>query len=379
MDRKEFIGQDSYSAFAAHFDTLPVDRVFLVTGRQSYRESGAEERMTGLLSGKQVTRFDGFSVNPQLTDVIQGIELFCGNTQDVVLAVGGGSTLDVAKCIALLGRQEKNPEGYVAGGSPIDKPATRIIAIPTTAGTGSETTRFATVYIDNNKHSLEHDSILPVIAVVDPVFTLSMSPYQTAVTGIDALAQAVESYWSVRSTSESQEYASQAIELIMSNLKRAVEDPNSESRLNMMIAANLAGKAINISKTTACHALSYYLTIHFQVPHGHAVGLTLARMLGYNYDVTEDDINDDRAAPFVRRTVLQLASLLRGKDVSEAARNIDALMEDIGLAGLTSELDVDDEHIRKMVHEALDSNRMANNPRKFNPESLTLLLTSIFR
>jgi alcohol dehydrogenase class IV len=191
------------------------------------------------------------------------------------------------------------------------------------------------------------------------------------VTGIDALAQAVESYWSVRSTSESQEYASQAIELIMSNLKRAVEDPNSESRLNMMIAANLAGKAINISKTTACHALSYYLTIHFQVPHGHAVGLTLARMLGYNYDVTEDDINDDRAAPFVRRTVLQLASLLRGKDVSEAARNIDALMEDIGLAGLTSELDVDDEHIRKMVHEALDSNRMA--------KSLTLLLTSIFR
>lgn len=379
MDRKEFIGRDSYSAFAAHFNTLPVDRVFLVTGKQSYYESGARERMTGLLAGRQITRFDGFSVNPKLTDVIQGIELFSGNEPDVVLAVGGGSALDVAKCIALLGRQEKDPERCVAGGVSIDNPAAPLIAIPTTAGTGSEATRFATVYIDNNKHSLEHDSILPIIAVVDPVFTLSMSPYQTATTGIDALAQAVESYWSVRSTPESQEYASRAIELIMSSLKRAVADPDYESRLNMIIGANLAGKSINISKTTACHALSYYLTSRFQIPHGHAVGLTLARMLEYNYGVTEDDINDDREAPFVRKTVLRLASLLRGKDVPEAVRNIDSLMEHVGLAGLASELDVDDGHIRNMVREALDSNRMANNPRKFTAESLTSLLTSIFR
>lgn len=378
MDRREFIGQDSYSDFVAHFKTLPVDRVFLVTGKRSYRESGAEELLTGLLADKRVARFDGFSVNPQLTDVIRGIEFLGSSAADVVLAVGGGSTLDVAKCIALLGRQESDPKSYATGTTRIDNPATPLIAIPTTAGTGSEATRFATVYVDKNKHSIEHDSILPIIAVVDPAFTASLSRYQTATTGIDALAQAVESYWSVHSTSESQEYASQAIELIMSNIKRAVDDPDHESRLNMMVAANLAGKAINITKTTACHALSYYLTSHFQVPHGHAVGLTLAKMLKYNYNVNEVDINDDRAVPFVQKTMLQLANLLRGKDVSEAAQNIDALMEDLGLAGLTCELDVDDGHIRNMVLGALGSNRMANNPRKFTSESLTSLLTSIF-
>lgn len=378
MDRKEFIGRDSYDEFAAYFETLRVDRVLLVTGKQSYHESGAEESMTGLLAGKQVTRFDGFSVNPQLTDVIGGIELFRDSKAEVVLAVGGGSTLDVAKSIALLSRQERDPERYTTGVISIEQPAAPVIAVPTTAGTGSEATRFATLYVGNNKHSLEHDSILPVIAVAEPAFTSSLPPYHTATTGMDALSQAVESYWSVQSTLESKAYAAEAIELVMSSLRRAVNDPDYESRLNMMVAANLSGKAINISRTTACHALSYYLTSHFHVPHGHAVGMTLAKVLEYNSGVNEDDITDDRAVPFVQETMLRLAGLLGGRDASDAARIIDALMEDIGLAGLVSELEVDNGHIGNMVRDALASNRMANNPRGFTHESLTSLLTSIF-
>jgi alcohol dehydrogenase class IV len=379
MDRREFVGRDSFGGFAAFFETLRVNCVFLVTGKKSYSLSGIEERLTTLLAGKQITRFDDFSVNPQLDDVIRGIGLFRQSKPELVLAAGGGSALDVAKCIALLGRQALDPEGYTTGTRDITNPATPIVAIPTTAGTGSEATKFATVYIDKTKYSLQHDSILPVVAVADPVFTLSLPPYQTATTGIDALAQAVESYWSVRSTPESRKYAAEAIELAMSSLKKAVNDPDDDSRLNMVVAANLAGKAINISKTTACHALSYYLTACFQVPHGHAVGLTLSRMLKHNYDVSEDDINDHRNVPFVKSTILELARLLRGENVSDAARNIETLMEDIGLSELTLELKIENSHIQNMVRETLDSNRMANNPRKFTRESLFTLLTSTFQ
>jgi alcohol dehydrogenase class IV len=378
MDRREFIGRNSYSEFAAYFETLRYERVFLVTGKESYRESGAKESMTGLLAGKRVTHFDGFSVNPQLTDVLDGITRLRDSGAEVVLGVGGGSALDVAKSIALLSRQRGDPGLYTTGEIPIERAAAPVIAVPTTAGTGSEATKFATVYVGADKHSLEHDSILPRVAVADPAFTLSLPPYHTATTGMDALSQAVESYWSVRSTPESKTYAAEAIELGMFSLRKAVHDPDDESRLNMMVAANRAGKAINISRTTACHALSYYLTSHFHVPHGHAVGLTLSKVLEYNSAVNENDINDATTVPFVQETMRRLSGLLGGQGVSDAARNIDALMEDIGLAGLVSQLGVDSGHIENMVRDAMGSNRMANNPRGFTQESLTSLLTSIF-
>jgi alcohol dehydrogenase class IV len=277
-----------------------------------------------------------------------------------------------------LGRNNAAAAGLITGSHPVENQATPVIAVPTTAGTGSEATRFATVYIDKTKHSLEHASILPVVTVVDPAFTMSLPPYQTAVTGMDALSQAVESFWSIRSTSESQELAARAIELVMTSLRTAVNHPDHDSRLNMIVAANLAGRAIDITKTTACHALSYFLTSHFGVPHGHAVCVTLSKMLRYNSQVTATDINGDRPVSFVQDTVHRLATLLHGEDVAGAAANIDSLMADIGLGDPIPGLKIDDNHIQKMVHDALNSNRMDNNPRKFTAESLTSLLNSVF-
>jgi alcohol dehydrogenase class IV len=376
MNPIEFIGRDSFRQFATHFQKLEIESVFLVTGTTSYTESGAEEMIQPLLKGRQSIHFAEFASNPQLNDVIAGANLLRENPSDVVLAVGGGSALDVAKCVSLLSQNRADETALVIGDQSVTNAAVPIVAVPTTAGTGSEATRFATVYIGKTKHSLEHDSILPAITVVDPAFTMTLPPYQTAVTGIDALSQAVESYWSTESTSESKEFAAKAIELAVDNLRNAVNEPDDESRLNMMIAANLAGKAINISKTTACHALSYYLTSHFGVSHGHAVGMMLSKMLIYNGEVTEEDVNDKRGASYVRDTMHRLTALLSAADLTGAARRIDNLMADIGLGDPIPKLRLDDKHIENMVRESLKSSRMANNPRKFTAKALTSLLNS---
>jgi alcohol dehydrogenase class IV len=155
-----------------------------------------------------------------------------------------------------------------------------LIAIPTTSGTGTEATCFAVVYIDKTKYSLKHSSILPDYTIIDPTLTHAMPPLVTAATGMDALAQAIESYWGVKSTHESQAYAREAITLTLAYLKAACQN-EVEARDAMSRAANLAGKAINLTETTACHAVSYPITSYFNVPHGHAVALTLASMFGY--------------------------------------------------------------------------------------------------
>jgi alcohol dehydrogenase class IV len=378
MNPAEFTGRGGFGEFASFFSTLEANRIFLVTGKQSWHLSGAADKLTPLFAGRQVVRFNEFTTNPQLKDINRGVDLFRSTDPELVLAVGGGSVLDAAKCIALLGRQHADSAEIVAGAVTTTSSATPVVAIPTTAGTGSEVTRFATVYVNRVKYSVQHDSILPIAFVADPVFTLNLPPYLTATTGMDALVQAIESYWSTGSTSRSRKYAAEAIPLAVSSLLKAVAEPDYEARLAMMTASNLAGKAINISKTTACHALSYYLTAHFGVPHGHAVGLFLAPMLLYNHDVEGSDVNDDRGVPHIQDTIRELVGLIGAKDVRDAARWVDSLMTTTGLAAIKSELKVDINHVRNMVRDALNSNRMANNPRLFTAESLTGFLTSIF-
>jgi alcohol dehydrogenase class IV len=149
------------------------------------------------------------------------------------------------------------------------------IAIPTTAGTGSEATHFSVVYKNKVKFSVADPRMIPATVILNPALTAQMSPYQTACTGMDALAQGIESYWAVGATGESWEYAEKAIRQAWLFLEKAVKNPDTESRQNMLEAAYWSGRAINISKTTLCHALSYSLTSYFGYPHGHAVALLL--------------------------------------------------------------------------------------------------------
>ena len=278
---KEYIGLGTIKSLVEIFDTVAPNYVLLVTGKDSYASSGASSLVEPYLSGFKCTRFYDFYANPALEDIEKGIQIFRKVSPDIVVAVGGGSVMDMAKAINILSQNEGNAREYIEGKEIVQK-GKPLVAIPTTAGSGSEATHFAVAYINGRKYSLAHHSMMPDWAIADPEFTYRLPKKITAATGMDALSQSIESLWSLKATEESKRYARESAVLVLQNLRQAVNEPDSISRDAMMRAAHLSGKAINISKTTASHAMSYPLTVHFGIPHGHAVALTLPRLVVFN-------------------------------------------------------------------------------------------------
>ncbi|HEX2221945.1 MAG TPA: phosphonoacetaldehyde reductase [Candidatus Limnocylindria bacterium] len=347
--------------------------VLLVTGRASYVSSGAEAALAPVLGGRRVSRFSEFEINPRIQDVERGVAMCRRLACDLVIGVGGGTALDIAKSVRLLAAQQAEPRSYVVGGETITRRGPPLIAVPTTAGSGSEATQFAVVYVDGVKHSLDHPWVRPEYSVVDPALSLNLPAPIAASTGMDALAHAIESYWSVRSTDESRSYAVEAISLVMAHLVEAVTRPSPASREPMARAAHVAGMAINISRTTACHAISYPITVHHGVPHGHAVALTLPHMLVYNAGVTAADVADERGVAWVRDGIDRLAALIGASDAEGAGARLLALMRAISLETSLEALGIRD--VETIVAEAFNQ-RLHNNPRRLTEASLRHVLAA---
>ena len=166
-----------------------------------------------------------------------------------------------------------------------------LIALPTTAGTGSESTRFAVIYHHGEKQSVHHDSILPDYAVLEPAVLYTLPDYQRKCTMMDALGQAIESYWSVAATAESRGLAAGAIGKIVRCWRDYIFGGDAEATLEILRASNLAGQAIHITTTTAPHAMSYKLTTIYGLPHGHAVALCLPRVWEYMLTCADETLS----------------------------------------------------------------------------------------
>lgn len=363
-------------------DILLVEKpssIFLVTGKESYKVSGAKYSLEPHLQGFKIVHFNDFSVNPSLDDVKRGVHLFQEKKCDFVIAIGGGSVIDMAKTINIVAAHEGDPEQYITQKSLLTKKGRPLIAIPTTAGTGSESTHFSTIYIQKKKYSLEHyPFLIPDYAILDPTLTLTTPPLITASVGMDVLSQAVESYWSSKSTDESQKYAKEAIRLVLSNLQEVVNNPSIESRTNMLKASNLAGKAINLSKTTACHAISYHFTSHFGVPHGHACALTLGEIFVHNSLVNDKDYSDPRGKEYVQKVIQDLILLFEVNTADQACQKINQLMDSIGLFRSIKKLGIDTpEKLTLILKNGFHQQRMKNNPRYLNEEQLRKILERI--
>jgi alcohol dehydrogenase class IV len=377
MTQELHLGRGAVRCVSAVLRRLQASRVFLVTGQASYAASGAEVALASSLAGMETCRFSDFDENPKLPDVLRGIEARRRLPFDAVVAVGGGSALDVAKLVNMLSAQDHDPLEVILGRAPMNRPGLPVIAVPTTAGSGSEATHFAVVYIGSEKYSLAHPQMLPDVAVVDPDLTFSLPPRVTAVTGLDAFAQAVESYWSVHSTPESRADSRAAIALVLEHLVPAVTSPGPWSRHAMSQAAYLAGRAINVTKTTGAHALAYPLTSFFGVPHGHAVALTLGELLVYNSYVTDADVADPRGVAHVRGAVGDLVAMLGCATAGEARLRIASLVGEVGLESRLSTLGMRQPGDLELVVRHLNAERMKNNPRVITAESAHRLLKAV--
>lgn len=360
MTQEIYMGKNSINNLKEVIDRVSPSSILLVTGKKSYERCGAKAIIEELLVNYHCVRFYDFEENPKLEDVTNGIKLFKQHNCDLVIAIGGGSVIDMAKLVKSLADSNDYSEDIKR--SLVVSNDKKLIAIPTTSGTGSEATHFAVVYIDKVKYSLAHASILPNVSINDSQFTYSLPKYLTASTGLDAFSQAMESLWCVNSTDESKVYSKESIKIIWNNLRKAVEG-DLEARDSMSKASYLAGKAINITKTTAPHAMSYSFTSYNNLPHGHAVALTLPFFLEYNYNLSVDDCNDKRGVDYIKNTFSELFAILNVRDIKTARSKIEEFIIGLGVELEIGKLGMSYEDI-DFALKNINLERLTNNPRK---------------
>lgn len=376
MEQIEFTGFDSIKRIKPILNEQSFSNIFLVTGKNSYKKSGAEKILSSLLKQYKVTRFHDFRNLPNEKDVNAGITIFKKGNYDVVIGIGGGSVIDMAKLINTFAAQSFSPKDYVIHNKEIKNRGKILIIVPTTVGSGSESTHFAVMYIDKKKTSVAHKTIVPDYVILDPQFLLRLPPKVTASSGMDALSQAIESYWSVHATDESKMYAIKALKIILNTIAEVVRSPSMKSMESMLNAAHLAGKAINITKTTAAHAISYPLTYRYGIPHGHAVALTLGPVFIENSKVTADTILDPRGSAYLKKIIRELCRLFGVNDAQSVHKSIQELMEKINLETKLSKLGIERDKIDEIISE-INVERLLNNPVKLGDKKLKEILLKI--
>lgn len=343
------------------------EKIFLIRDENSYKNSGAKEFIENKLNISIPETFSDFKLNPQLGDLKKGISLFKAGDYDLIIAIGGGSVLDMAKLISVMAHQDKSIEDIVQGKASLINLKTPLLSIPTTAGTGAEATSFAVLYINKVKYSVGSKSILPDYVYLSSEFTSSANSYLTACTGLDAFCQAIEAVWSVNSNPESEKYALEAVSLIWNNLQTAVLENDIKAKSIMQEAAFLAGKAINITKTTAPHAVSYAFTSYYNIPHGHAVALSLPFFFEYNYNVTDDDCNDKRGSESVKSRINKILKIL-DLDIKnikpELITFFDSIHININISTLISDFD------SEIIINNVNLERLKNNPRQLSKNTV---------
>ena len=279
MEQKLCRGVDSLRAI---WTELAPQKLLLVCGRSFDR---LQARGAILPENVETLRFSDFAPNPLYEDVQKGVTLLREENCDAILAVGGGSAIDMAKCIKL----------FSGAKAPL-------IAMPTTAGTGSESTRHAVIYRCGVKQSVSDACIIPNYAVLEPSVLAGLPLYQKKCTMLDALCQGIESWWSVNSTAESMSFSRQTVKGIADHWREYIENAAADAAERVMEAANASGRAINITATTAPHAMSYKLTSLYGLPHGHAVALCMGEVWPYLLSHT-DACADPRGRAHLERVL----------------------------------------------------------------------------
>lgn len=306
--------------------------IFIVGG--SVAASGELERIWREAAVPCVL-FRDFSPNPRYEEAMRAVRLFQETGCDMIVGMGGGSAIDVAKCVKLFcstadGTPDPRQDSEGNSRHPEQKPHAddvRLIAIPTTAGTGSEATRFAVVYDNGNKQSICHDSILPDTVILDGSFLKGLPDYQKRATLLDALCQAVESMWSIHSIEMSRGLAGKAIFSILSNWNGYLAGEEWRNQ-RVLEAAYLSGKAIHLTQTTAAHAMSYKMTSLFGIAHGHAVALCLPHVWEYLY-LHRDACTDPRGAGHLSRVLQELSESFGGRSAAEGSQRFLSLLEEM--------------------------------------------------
>ncbi len=292
---------------------------------------------------------------------------------DLITAVGGGTVIDLAKIIAIAYSHRCESAAEVLS-SPNLTNHVDLLFIPTTAGTGSEATSFAVVYKDKVKFSIDRPGLLPAYTILDPLLLRSLPAPVLHSTVLDALAQAIEAIWAKNSTADAKKYARQAVRLILDN----IEPNNTIERLSrLQEASHLAGKAINISRTTLPHSISYPLTSHFGVPHGIAVFLTLPGTAEFNYHTSGETLQPGVSPADIKESFALLFSLFEVEDIKDLRERLSAVMEQLGFGTRLGDYGIGKDDLSLIADYASTKGRIDNNPRQASRDDVLNILKEV--
>lgn len=373
-------GSGSSKQVGEECQKLGLKKALMVTDRNQVKLGiidGVEESLRQ--SGLAYAIYDGVNMEPVIEYVQEGLEALRGNGCDCLIAVGGGSPMDTAKAISVMASNAGTIEDYMGLGK-IPQRGIPVIAVPTTAGTGSEVTPF-TIITDTKKDVkmlIGSPFLMPEIAIVDPQLTVLLPPDITAATGIDALTHAIEAYVSVKAQAMSDIFCLSAIEHIAGNLKRAWADgKNMEAREQTMMGALMAGIAFSNSSVALVHGMARPIGAYFHVRHGASNAALLGTVMEFSLE--GNPVRYARIAQAMGADINGLPEMEAARRGAEAVRK---LIADIKIPSLR-ELGVDkaklDQLAPKMSDDAIASGSPANNPRQATREEIIELYKVAYR
>jgi alcohol dehydrogenase len=371
-----FFGFGVRHSLPSKIKVLDADHAFIVTD-PGIKNSGILDEIVGVLTkaGITITVFDRVKADSSSILIDTAVKELKSADANVVIGIGGGSSLDTAKAVALLATNEGSCVDYVGLNKARVRPLP-MIAIPTTSGTGSEVTLWSVFTNESNatKAAIGGVLVYPAVALCDPELTLNLPPNLTSSTGMDALAHAIECYTNNACQPISGCLALRAVELIGQDLRSAVlNGRDKNARYGMMLASTMAGIAMNPTRLGLAHALAMPLgSWDMRVPHGVALAVTLPVVMEYNHLAAPD-----RFVDVARALGEPVDHLTRLEGARRAVDAVKKLAHDVGIPSSLSAFGVREEHVGPVVAEAMKSGNVPVNPRLTKAEDLETILRQV--
>lgn len=369
MPTRVIFGRGAFERIADFSELKTGNKILLVTG-QHFKITKEFHLLKTVLgkSEREIFVYKG-EISKSSFEIVNRLSEYCSKIKpEMIIAIGGGTILDTAKCAAILAKNGGKAGDYLKDKvRQLKDKGIPLVAVPTTAGTGSEVTPWAVIWdiINKKKYSLASPLMFPLLAVVDPSLTDNLPAKITAETGMDALTHAIEAYWSKFHNPISDRHALKAIKLIINNIDKAVNAPDKKTRDNMAKGSLSAGLAFSNTKTTICHSVSYPMTAYFGIAHGQAVVITLPSFIEYSLVAME------------KTREKELLRVIGGKNRTAAAKKITVLIKKCSLATKLSQLGINRENFEIILKEGFDPERINNAPRIPTKKVLKAILEKI--
>jgi alcohol dehydrogenase len=367
---KIFFGRNSIELLPHIIAETKARSICLVTGKNILKKTGIVKRIRALLKGVTICVQSNVTENPTISQVKECLADIKNCKPDIVLAIGGGSVLDLAKAAALLARQPAKPEDYFFGKAAVVRAGYPVIAMPTTAGTSSEITPFSVITFPEKgtKITLNTTKLCPAYAVIDPLLGSSAPRQVIASSGIDVLSHAMEAFCNIQANPLTDRCAVEAMSIVFLYAEKAYAGHGAVQRKaleQMSLACIYAGFAFAHTKTTLSHAISYPLTTFFNVSHGLACGLSLAAFFQFT-------------APAIRSKMRLLEQALGVSGPAAVVKKINALMKGMGCKTRLREFNITQHDLKKIASYAHIPQKLKNMPRPISKNQLQQLLLKIY-